>query len=330
MTLANIFSDGAVLQAGKPIRIFGEGDGTAEIEFDGEKKTARAEGGRFCVEFSPRPYGGPFELAFTSGGETRTLRHIRVGEVILLAGQSNMALKLKYTSHPAEKYATEPLLRMFCGGVYTGEHNFDPQKGWVTCTPDTAPDFSAIGYHLGLELCRTRGVAVGLLSCSLGSTVIESWIPSEIGSRPEFYLPPEEKFDSPYVHGDHNIYGAMYALKQQPLTPYSVGNAVWYQGESNSGPSEHRNYAALLCALIAQWRQDFCDPALPFCVVQIANWDRRDDEAWHGIQAAQARMPDLIDGVISIPSADLCETDDIHPPTKHLLAHRIFESIYRK
>ena len=153
-------------------------------------------------------------------------------------------------------------------------------------------------------------------------------MPTELADRPEFYLPPEEKFDSPYVHGEYNVHGTMYKLKQQPLVPYSVGNTVWYQGESNTGPSEHKNYTALLSELINCWRRDFCDTSLPFCVVQIANWDARDDSAWHGIQAAQARITKFTHSVTVVASADLCETDDIHPPTKHLLAQRIFESLY--
>ena len=328
MKLAQIFSSGAVFQAHKPIRIFGTGDENAEIEFDGEKMTAVAKDGRFCVEFSPRPYGGPSELIFTYDGSSTVLTDIYVGEVLLLAGQSNIALKLKYTSYPKEQYENQPLLRIFCGGVYEDEHNFSPDNGWGYCTLENAPDFSAIGYHVGTELCRRDNIAVGLLACALGSTVIESWMPAEIGNRPEFYLPKEEKFESPYVHGPYNRYGTMYELKQQPLVPYSVGNAVWYQGESNSGPSEHKNYTALLAELITCWRRDFCDSSLPFCVVTLADWDARDDAAWHGIQAAQRKIKDVLHNVSVVEAADVCEKHDIHPPTKILLAKRILDTVY--
>lgn len=33
------------------------------------------------------------------------------------------------------------------------------------------------------------------------------------------------------------------------------------------------------------------------------------------------------EGVKTVISADVCETDDIHPPTKHLLADRIVSAL---
>ena len=69
------------------------------------------------------------------------------------------------------------------------------------------------------------------------------------------------------------------------------------------------------------------DSKLPFYVVQIADRDARDDEAWHGIQAAQAKIVELLSDVYVIKSADVCESFDIHPPTKIKLAKRIYENL---
>jgi sialate O-acetylesterase len=106
-----------------------------------------------------------------------------------------------------------------------------------------------------------------------------------------------------------------------------VGRVIWYQGESNTGSGEWKHYTKLLAELIACWRIDFEDPLLPFTVVQIADWDARNDDAWRGIQRAQEQIVDFVDDVTVIRSADLCEHDDIHPPTKIHLANRIFESL---
>jgi hypothetical protein len=69
------------------------------------------------------------------------------------------------------------------------------------------------------------------------------------------------------------------------------------------------------------------DGALPFTVVQIADLDTRRDEGWLGIQRAQERIVQRVDNTTVVRSADLCESNDIHPPTKILLARRIAESI---
>ena len=70
MKLAPIFNHHTVLQANRPIRIYGIGSGSATIRLNGEEKSIRSEGGFWCVTFSPRSYGGPYELSVTLNGET--------------------------------------------------------------------------------------------------------------------------------------------------------------------------------------------------------------------------------------------------------------------
>ena len=327
MKLSSIFSNGTALQANKPIRIYGSGKGKAEVLFDGERAQAVSGDGFWCLTLSPRPYGGPYELLVTLNGVTTRYKDLYVGEVLLLAGQSNMGFKLHKTSYPAESYEENPLLRYYTAERFEKEDRHAPEDGWVPCTKENAAFFSAIGYHLGMRMSRERGIAVGLIACYLGSSRIESWIPEEIARREEFYLPPEEKFDSPYVRGEHNEPGRLYGIRQQSVVPYVLGRVIWYQGESNTGSGEGRIYTRLLSELIGRWREDFLDVSLPFTVIQIADWDARQDDGWRGIQRAQERIAELVDEVTIIRSSDLCETNDIHPPTKIHLAERIFESI---
>ena len=65
------------------------------------------------------------------------------------------------------------------------------------------------------------------------------------------------------------------------------------------------------------------DSELPFIVVQIADCLSRDTDAWHLIQAEQMRAQDVIANVRTVACRDVCENDDIHPPTKHVLSKRI-------
>ncbi len=327
MKLAPIFCDHTVLQANKPIRIYGEGQGTAQISFDGESHSVCSCEDFWCLEFAPRPYGGPYTLTATLNGETSVYSDIYVGEVILLAGQSNIAMKLDKTAFPKEKIEDNPAVRYFAAARFGTEDATTPADGWISCTKERAGRFSAIGYHVGMDLSREKNIAVGLIACYLGASVIESWIPAEIGNREEFYLPPEEKYDSPFVHAEHNEYGRLYGIRQQSIVPFSLGRVIWYQGESNTGRGEYKNYTKLLSELINCWRKDFLDPALHFYVVQIADFDERNDAAWRGIQTAQEKIVDFVDHVSVIRSADVCETFDIHPPTKIRLADRIWEKI---
>lgn len=60
MRLNEMFCDGAVFAANKPIRIFGTGGGLAEIEFLGKSYSVEKIGARWEIDLPPMPYGGPY------------------------------------------------------------------------------------------------------------------------------------------------------------------------------------------------------------------------------------------------------------------------------
>ena len=86
----------------------------------------------------------------------------------------------------------------------------------------------------------------------------------------------------------------------------------------------------LLKELIRLRRVDFSDPRLPFIVIQLANNQNRAGEAWSKIQASQLAIANEMQDVYSVICADVCEDDDIHPPTKAPLAERIANVILHK
>lgn len=327
MKLNGIFTDGMVLQANRPIRIYGTGKGKVTVYLNNVTADLVTEDENWILTLPSLDYGGPYEMKTVLNGEELVFKDVYIGEVILLAGQSNIAMSLGGSSYPKENYEDNPLLRSFSAKNLEGQGHFKFSDGWVKCSKDNAEHFSAIGYHTGMELSKAKNIAVGLISCYLGSSVIESWIPEYIADKECFYLPKEEKYDSPYVHGPHNEHGVLYNVRQQSVVPYTLGNVVWYQGESNTGSGEWKIYTDLLEELINCWRKDFMDENLPFTVVQIADWDERQDRGWKGIQEAQERIAERVSGVKVVKSADVCETFDIHPPTKIHLAKRIYEAI---
>ena len=85
---------------------------------------------------------------------------------------------------------------------------------------------------------------------------------------------------------------------------------------------EGKVYADELAELIRIWRRDLLNDKLPFIVIQIANFIRG-GEGWPYIQQAQIDIQSKAPFVKTIISADVCEDDDIHPPTKHKLAERM-------
>jgi sialate O-acetylesterase len=120
-------------------------------------------------------------------------------------------------------------------------------------------------------------------------------------------------------NGDGMLYD--YALSQ--VIPFSLSAVVWYQGESDTSEKEAIYYLDELSILINVWRNDFKDEKLPFVIIQISDFITRNDTAWRGIQKAQYDIQFSLPFVKCVISSDVCENDNIHPPTKDKLSARV-------
>lgn len=326
MKLGEIFRDGMVLQADKPIRVFGDGEGSVSARFMGIEKSLKSSGGRWIIVFDPQPYGGPYELEVTLNGEKTLIRDIMIGEVILFSGQSNIQFRMNEEITPPEQYIDDDMLRIFVSERMEKEP-FTPADGWISCRRETVDNWSALAYLVGCEARKAGIPTVGVVVCSQGASVIQSWIDERRLLGTELDLPDEQ------LHRNHNAPdykrwnapGRLYHFMLERLTPYSFGNVVWYQGESNTSVAEGRIYTHLLALMIENWREVFNAPGLPFTVVQIA--DFAEHEGWRAIQHAQLDAEREIEGVRTVISADICEKQMIHPVTKGPLAKRIFAAM---
>ena len=72
------------------------------------------------------------------------------------------------------------------------------------------------------------------------------------------------------VYSQWNAPSFLYETMFKTVTPFSFGNAVWYQGESNDSPAEGAVYVSLLGAMIQSWRREDRDEALPFVIVPVS------------------------------------------------------------
>jgi sialate O-acetylesterase len=112
-----------------------------------------------------------------------------------------------------------------------------------------------------------------------------------------------------------------------PLFPYSLSGVIWYQGESDTTVAEAKIYKDELECLIDTVRKEDKDEKLPFVIVQIADFDLRRDDGWYGVQAAQAKAAAEIPDCALAVCRDVCESNEIHPPTKSKLAERIADNL---
>ena len=133
-----------------------------------------------------------------------------------------------------------------------------------------------------------------------------------------------------------NIPTTLYNAVLYPLAPYALSGVVWYQGESNTGnPAPYTDY---LKKLMGCWRDCWQDQQMPFVIVQLANYDGRQQTAfprpitlqtepvnsgWAQLREAQ-RLTVKADARAELAVInDLGETVDIHPLRKKEVAERI-------
>lgn len=188
-----LFSDHAVLQQGRAVPVWGKAaPGEAiEVAIAGQSvKTTAGADGRWQVRLEPLRAGGPFTLTI-AGKNKIVLSDILVGEVWVASGQSNMERKLgpqlgvPPITHDEKEIAEakHPRIRHFGVAQVKSFSPLETVAGtWTVCSPETAKDFTAVGYFFARDLQQARDVPVGIINSSWGGTPAEAWT-SEAGLR---------------------------------------------------------------------------------------------------------------------------------------------------
>ena len=208
--LGSLFSDGAVLQREQVIRIWGETfpNVLVQAEIAGNAAYAKSSGdGSFMLHIAPMDAGGPYRLTVSvpEKGEATTLNDIMIGEVWLCSGQSNMDYRLgsRWASHPcpdeSKRVGTIQLneyLDTVCPennirfivipNVVTGCREKYIGGEWCPMTRENAPQASAVGAWFGSNLFKDLKVPIGLICCSWGGSIIQTWTsPAALRANPD-------------------------------------------------------------------------------------------------------------------------------------------------
>ena len=325
MELAKIFSNHMVFQAEKPMRFFGTGKGEIEICFEGKCYQNNFDTERWVFELPAHAYGGPFEISISLAWETTVLKDIWFGDLFLCAGQSNVQFLVKEEKNKQIQNCN-PLLRYFVSDRVENYEGFKSKDGWQVCKENGVGGWSALGYHIAEKYAKKKGVPVGVVGCFQGASVIRSWLPERVLDESVFVELEKRHGDS--VAESWSAWNkdcVLYERTFSPLIPFAFKSVVWYQGESDTTVDESRVYTELLARLIGSWREDLRDHDLPFVVVEICDYDTRNDDGWHAIQRCQQEVVNCVKGVTTVTSKDVCEHFDIHPSDKEALAEKIVQ-----
>ncbi|NOX65211.1 MAG: 9-O-acetylesterase [Chlorobi bacterium] len=109
-----------------------------------------------------------------------------------------------------------------------------------------------------------------------------------------------------------------------PLLPYGIRGAIWYQGESNV--ERAYQYRKLFSAMIQDWRNVWDEGNFPFYFVQLANYmkvkPQPADDAWAELREAQTMALELPNTGMAV-TIDIGEAKDIHPKNKQEVGRRL-------
>ncbi len=248
--------------------------------------------------------GGPYEVG--------AARQVLVGDLWILAGQSNMEgvgdlvdvespSPFVHSFQSCERWAVaeEPLHRLTesprpIHHVLLGR---DP----IPESPEQRDPALGKGAGLGLAFAKEyyarTGVPVGLIPSAHGGTSLEQWDP---GLRDR---------------GGDSLYGA--TLERIAAVGGRIAGILWYQGESEANPQNAEHFHKRAQALTEAFRRDLQQPDLPFYFVQIGcvfgdagqgwSWSI---EGWNAVREAQRRLAGVLPHSGMVTAIDL-ELDDL-------------------
>lgn len=218
--------------------------------------------------------------------------HVGVGDVFVIAGQSNSA-----------GYGKDHV----CDGPELGVHILKNSDRWdlavhpLNDSTNTKHEVNREGANSGASpylsfakyLKKRLGYPIGLIQTSLGGSPMAAWNPAESG---ELY---------------RNMVGQ---IKSQGT---SAAGVLWYQGCSDTVDGLSYGYEEKFVNMVETLREELKDPELPFFTVQLNRCtakpdEHNTDEEWSVIREIQRTVVKKMKNLYVIPSIDGALCDEIH------------------
>ncbi len=183
LKLPAIIGSNMVVQRNAVVPIWGQTSPgrMVKVTFASQTKTVTADAnGRWTVRFRNLKAGPGGSMVVTDGRTTLTYSNILVGDVWICSGQSNMEWPLSAANNAERETASASFDEIRLFKVVKKADSFwegDVQGEWLVCRPETARDFSAVGYYFGRSLYLSEKAPVGLIDSSWGGTPAEAWTP---------------------------------------------------------------------------------------------------------------------------------------------------------
>jgi sialate O-acetylesterase len=276
-----------------------------------KRKIGSARNGRFQAVLAGLPAGGPYDVRLECGRDGVELQDVFVGDLWLMAGQSNMEGCAVMTDVPEP----HPMVRCFTMArrweiardpLHLKLESPDPVHGGKSLTPAAAERLrrsvkhgAGLGVPFGRLMYEQTGVPQGLIATAHGGSNMMQWDPAL------------RKLEG------RSLYGSMWLSLQAAGQP--LAGVLWFQGESEALPDLARVYTRRMLHLVSSLRRDLGQPKLPWLLIQIGRFIKGgafertvwpDPISWNSIQEQQRVLPQAASNCAIVPSIDL-ELDDL-------------------
>ncbi|MEO6054600.1 MAG: sialate O-acetylesterase [Chthoniobacterales bacterium] len=278
-----------------------------------KKRIAASARGKFKAHLSGIPSGGPYQMKLVCGDESAQIKAFYVGDVWLMAGQSNMQglanMAGAATPHPLVRafsmrrewrLATDPLHVL---AESPDACNNKRENGQSCPVIDgerirrNVKKGTGVGIFFAREMLRRTGVPQGLICAAHGGTAMVHWHPDHT------------------LKAANSLYVSM--LESVQATGQPISGMLWYQGESDADPQHAPLYTERMQKLVSAVRKDLHQPHLPWLMVQIARSISPElPSSWNSIQEQQRLLPHKTSKLEVISAIDLPLDDHIHIGTE--------------
>ena len=351
LKLPAIFSDNMVLQQKSSAPLWGWAKPGQAVQVTGSwnnrtNSVVTDKSGKWMLKLSTPIAGGPYTLTI-KGEKTVTFQNVMIGEVWVCSGQSNMEMPMTgwpntpvFKSEATIKEASNyPNIRLFNLQKKIAESpQFDCVGQWVNSSPETVATFSATGYFFGLELYKRLNIPIGLIMTAWGGTPSEAWTSAEFIGKYDEFKPEIDKITKPEYKNDSNIVKMLANTKSKtgfnanypsslfngminPLIPFAIKGAIWYQGESNV--YDAKLYAQIFPEMVKCWRTYWNQGDFPFYFVQIAPYKYDSGSKSELLREAQLHSLKTIPNSGMAVTMDIATINNIHPPDKEDVGKRL-------
>ena len=108
----------------------------------------------------------------------------------------------------------------------------------------------------------------------------------------------------------------------EPLIPYGIRGAIWYQGEANCYPKRAEEYATSFPMMITDWRKRWAQGDFPFLFVQLPNFAKAKED-WMTLRESQRQTNETVANTAMAITIDVGDPNDLHPANKKPVGERL-------